>query len=258
MRFLNGFSLILYMTLTACTDGEIPASESLPDSRTVSVPAGVPIQSRDMTSGETWIERLERPDRIPGLRIDDVIDALDLQVGDVVADIGAGSGAFSVPFAKAVGPTGRVLAVEIWPVLLDYITAKAEKAGVDNVDTILCTPDDPKLPQGQVDLAYFHDVFHNVPDRQAYLKRLTSYLKPNGRIAIIEQEYDDPVARKWDVPEDRIRPEQVDEWMMNVGLELVAEFDLFQGDENLASTGMPERWFVVYARATELGGAESE
>ena len=253
MRIPIGFYLILSMTLTACNDGELPQ-----DLLATTAPDGTPIESRDMTSGKIWIERLERPDRIPGLRIQDVIDALNLQDGTVVADIGAGSGAFTVPFAKAVGPTGRVLAVEIWPELLDFIRAKTEKSGVNNVDTILCTPDDPNLPVGQVDIAYFHDVFHNVPDRQAYLKRLTTYLKPNGRIAIVEQEYDDPIAKKWDVSEDRITPAQVDEWMESVGFRLVDEFDLFQGDENPAGTGMPERWFVVYARAAELGGAESD
>ena len=56
--------------------------------------------TRDTTPGETWIERLERPDRLPGLRIDDVVACLNLQPGDVVADIGAGAGAFSIPFAK--------------------------------------------------------------------------------------------------------------------------------------------------------------
>ena len=229
------------------------ASEAPSDLGTLDVTDGVAVQSRDMTSGKIWIERLERPDRISGLRIDDVIDALELRDGIVVADIGAGSGAFSVPFARAVGPTGRVLAVEIWPELLEFITAKAKMAGVDNITTILCAPDDPKLPGAEVDLAFLHDVFHNVPDRQAYLKRLTSSLKSGGRIAVIEQEYDDPIAQKWDVPEDRITPEQVDEWMTKVGFGLVEELDLFQGGNNPAGTSMPERWFVVYAKAADSG-----
>jgi tRNA A58 N-methylase Trm61 len=89
---------------------------------------------------------LKRADRIPGLRIDDVVDALDLQDGIVVADFGAGAEAFSVPFAQSVGPTGRVLVVEIWPEPLEFITTRVEKAGIENVDTILCSPNDPKLP----------------------------------------------------------------------------------------------------------------
>jgi SAM-dependent methyltransferase len=202
----------------------------------------------DLTDAKTWIERLERPDRIPGLRINDVLVCLKLKPGDVVADIGAGTGAFVIPFAKAVAPSGKALAVDIWQDLLDYIDAKARKERVSNLQTILAELDDPNLPKNQVDVAFFHDVFHNTNDRQAYLNVLASSLKPSGRIAIIEQEYDDPIAKKWDVPEDRITKDQVRTWMANVGFHLVADYDIFQGENNPKGTGMPQRWFVVYAR----------
>jgi SAM-dependent methyltransferase len=206
------------------------------------------VESRDMTDGKTWIERLERPDRTPGLRIDDVAACLNLRPGVVLADIGAGAGAFTLPFAEAVRPSGRILAVDLWPDLLDYIAEKARKANLDNVEIILGRADDPNLPKNEVDIAFFHDVFHNVPDRQAYLAVLAKSLKPDGRIAIIEQEFDDPIAQKWDMPENRITKRQLDGWMSNVGFHLVDEFDIFQGENNPKGAGMPERWFVVYAR----------
>jgi ubiquinone/menaquinone biosynthesis C-methylase UbiE len=201
-----------------------------------------------MTSGYTWIQRLERPDRTPGLRIDDVVACLNLRPGVVLADIGAGAGAFTIPFAEAVRPSGKILAMELWQELLDYIDEKARKANLDNIQTVLGRPDDPNLPKSSVDIAFFHDVFHNVPDRQAYLATLAESLKPSGRIVIIEQEYDDPIAQRWDIPEDRITKEQVDGWMSNIGFHLVDEFDIFQGENNPKGTGMPERWFVVYSR----------
>jgi len=207
-----------------------------------------PANTRDLTPGETWIERLERPDRIKGLRIDDVVDCLGLKPGDVVADIGAGAGAFSIPFAKAVAPTGMVLAQDIWPVLLDYIAVKANQEQVSNLRTVLGKGDDPGLPRNHLDLIFFHDVFHNVVDRQGYLEILATSLKPGGQIAIVEQEYDDPIAQKWDIPEDRITPEQVAEWMSGVDFELINTFDIFQGENNPAGARMPERWFVVYGR----------
>lgn len=204
--------------------------------------------TRDPTPGETWIERLERPDRIPGLRIDDVVASLELKPGDVVADIGAGTGAFSIPFARAVAPTGMVFAQDIWPVLLDYISEKAAKKRVDNLAIILGKGDDPNLPPGQLDLVFFHDVFHNVQDRPGFLALVARSLKPGGRIAIIEQEFDDPIAKKWDIPENRITPRQLTEWMSGIGFERIGSFDLFQGENNPPGTGMPERWFVVYRR----------
>ncbi len=203
---------------------------------------------QDLTDAETWIKRLERPERLPGLKTNDVITCLKLKPGDVVADIGAGTGAYTIPFAKAVAPSGKALAVDIWPRLLEYIGEKAKKENVSNLQTILAKPDNPNLPPNQVDLAFFHDVFHNTNDRQAYLRVLAASLKPSGRIAIIEQEFNDPIAKKWDFPADRITKEQVAKWMAGVGFHLVGDFDIFEGKNNPDGTGLPQRWFVVYAR----------
>ena len=207
---------------------------------------------QDNTPGTEWIRRLERSDRIPGLRIGDVVNCLRLKPGDVVADIGAGTGAYTISFAKAVAPWGRALAVDIWPELIDFVAAKAKTEAVGNLQGVLAARDNPRLPAQQVDVAFFHDVFHNVNDRQAYLKTLAASLKPDGRIAIIEQEFDDPIAKKWDLPEDRITREQVAVWMTNVGFEKIAECDIFQGANNPPGAGMPERWFVIYQRSAAL------
>lgn len=126
---------------------------------------------------------------------------------------------------------------------------KLDHYQVANLRTVLAARDNPRLPQGQVDVAFFHDVFHNVNNREAYLGVLVSQLKPAGRIAIVEQEFDDPIAKKWDEAKDRITREQVRDWMGRVGFRLVKEVDVFQGRNNPAGAGMPERWFVIYARA---------
>jgi SAM-dependent methyltransferase len=209
-----------------------------------------PGEHQDRTSGATWIHRLERPERIPALRISDVIRCLRLKPGDVIADIGAGTGAFTIPFARAVAPSGQALAVDLWPELLAHIREKAEHENVTNLETVRAGFQDPRLPAGTVDVAFFHDVFHNVNDRQGYLRVLAPCLKPGGRIAIIEQEFDDPIAKRWDRDEDRIKKEQVDAWMAKIGFVLIEEYDLFQGTNNPAGAGMPERWFVVYARGS--------
>lgn len=201
---------------------------------------------QDNTEGREWIKRLERPERIPGLKIDEVIKLLGLEPGMVIADIGSGTGAYTIPFAKAVGPSGRALAVDIWPELLEYVKTRAAGESVTNLDTVLAALDDPKLPRGQVDVAFFHDVFHNTNDREAYLKVLKSELKPGGRIAIIEQEFNDPIAKKWDEEKDRITQQQVRQWMWAIRYIRLGDFDLFKGTNNPPGTGMPERWFVIY------------
>ena len=203
---------------------------------------------QDLTDGATWIKRLERPERTSGLKVGEVISCLQLKCGDVIADLGSGVGAFTLPFARAVAPAGRVLAVDLWPDLLAHIEAKAAKENIGNIQLVDAQPDNPNLPKNAVDVAFFHDVFHNTNDRQEYLRILAASVKPGGRIAIVEQEFDDPIAKKWDLPEDRIKKEQVHQWMTNIQFRLIGDYDIFQGSNNPQGAGMPERWFVVYSR----------
>ena len=118
-----------------------------------------------------------------------------------MADIGAGTGAFSLPFAKAVAPSGKVYAVDIDAGLLDYLGQKAKKEHIDNIYTVKGEFSDPKLPARDVDLGFFHDVLHHIENRQAYLKALGSYIKPTGRIALIEMNRDDPKTPHRNNPE---------------------------------------------------------
>ena len=182
---------------------------------------------------ERWIETLSRPGRVKQLRIDDVIARLRLKPGDVLADIGAGSGVFSLPFARAVAPGGKVYAVEVDQALVDHIAEKARAEGVPNVDTVLGEFGDPNLPTQDIDVAFFHDVLHHVEDRAGYLKNLSRYVVPEGRIAIIERGH-----RRPDEREMHMTQEQVTGWMEEVGFRPSEEYYLFDGG----------KWFVVYAR----------
>src|SRR4030095_14907866 len=116
-----------------------------------------------------WIQNLDRPERIAGLKIDKVLPLLKLKPGDKVADIGAGAGAFSLPLAKEVAPSGTVYAVAIDPRLLAYIAHKAKKETMDNIQRAKGKFGGPKLPIRDVDLGFFHDVLHHIENRQAYL-----------------------------------------------------------------------------------------
>ena len=132
-----------------------------------------------------WKATLEAPARVEGLKIEQVVKALKLKAGDVVADLGAGTGLFEPQLAYAIG-RGRVYAVEIDKGFLDEIDRKVDELHIATIETVLGTPTDPALPTRSVDLALMHDVLHHVEQRQAYLKAVAQYLKPTGRIAVVE------------------------------------------------------------------------
>lgn len=192
---------------------------------------------------EEWIPRLERDERIAGLKIPEVIERLRLKPGQVVADIGAGSGLFSRPFATAVSPGGRVYAVEVDPGFIEYLNEKSEELGIENLHAVLGDYDDPKIPV-RIDLAFFHDVLHHIENRGQYLKTLAGYLKPEGRVAVIDLIKDHPDAPHRDDPEVQISAKQVTEWMEAAGFRLAEEYHLFD-----------RKFFLVFERAeSETGG----
>jgi len=183
---------------------------------------------------EEWAARLERPERIAGLKIDYIIQKLELKPGQVVADIGAGPGVISIPIAKAVAP-GKVYAEDIDRGFFDHVDKRAREQQVTNVVNVLGTANDPKLPARDVDVALFHDVLHHIENRAGFLKATAGYVKAGGRVAIIELP---PDGSHRNEPSLVVTKEQVNAWMADAGFKPAQEFD-----------GLTERkWFVVYAR----------
>jgi ubiquinone/menaquinone biosynthesis C-methylase UbiE len=154
-----------------------------------------------------------------------------------VADLGAGTGIFSVPMARAVGPTGRVLSVEVDAGFLPIISAKAREGGVSNIQPVLGQFEDPRLPRGDVDVAFFHDVLHHIEQRQSYLARVASYLKAGGRIVVVDYDMNVPGVPHANQPEMLISPEQVDGWMRAAGLRLTRRVEMFE-----------DKFFVIYTK----------
>jgi ubiquinone/menaquinone biosynthesis C-methylase UbiE len=185
-------------------------------------------------STDEWIKLLESPDRVKGLRIDEIVGKLRLKTGEVVADVGAGTGVFSLPLARAVG-SGKVYAVEVDRGLVDYIRTKASTQKVGNVETVLGQFTDPALPSKDVDLAFFHDVLHHIADRPGYLARLVTYMKPSARMAFVEMDAVHGAHRN--EPALQLTREQLDGWMTNLGFKRQERADLSQ-----------DKWFAVYGR----------
>ena len=198
----------------------------------VAPPAAEQLGSRP---AEDWIKTLDGPVRIAGMKIDEVVSALKLQPGQTVADIGAGSGLLEVPLAKAVGPRGRVYAVEIDAGFFPEIRKRAAEAQVTNVETVLGKFTDPALPVKSIDVALFHDVIHHVENRGAYLKTLATYLSRAGRIVVID--YEGGKGPHSAQPELEVTREQLAGWMNEAGFAQVEDVKLFS-----------DKYFLAFAK----------
>jgi ubiquinone/menaquinone biosynthesis C-methylase UbiE len=163
----------------------------------------------------------DAPERAAWQKPDQVLDALALRPGQVVCDIGAGTGYFALRAAKRVGDKGRVFAVDVEPKILDVLRAKIEKTGVRNVTPVLAVAADPLLPPQACDLVLIVDAYHHFPDRPNYLARLAALLKPGGRLANVDWQ-----KKKTDFgpePEHRVAREDFLADAAKAGLRLVAE-----------------------------------
>jgi arsenite methyltransferase len=115
-----------------------------------------------------------------------VIAALKLQPGAVVSDLGAGGGYFTFRLAEAVGPGGKVYAVDVDPDMVELVAKVAKDKGQSNIETILAKPENPLLPEAGVDLIFTSNTYHHIGDRVAYFSNLRRFLRPGGRVAIVE------------------------------------------------------------------------
>jgi FkbM family methyltransferase len=139
--------------------------------------------------GADW---LERPEREAEEAPEKALDALRIQPGMTVADVGAGTGYMSLRMARRVGPTGKIYANDLQPEMLTKLRANAEQEKIINVETVLGTVSDPKLPAGQIDLILLVDVYHEFSQPQAMLAKMRESLKPDGRLVLLEYRKEDP------------------------------------------------------------------
>jgi ubiquinone/menaquinone biosynthesis C-methylase UbiE len=152
-----------------------------------------------------------------------------------VADLGAGTGYFSRHLAAAVGPEGTVFAAEPEAKLLAHLRERADKEKTPNVVPILSSLDNPRLPRGASDVILIVDTYHHLDDRRVYLPGLARFLRPEGRIAIVDwHKRDLPVGPALD---HKLAREQVLEEMLGAGYVLVAEPDV-----------LPYQYFLVFKK----------
>jgi len=130
-----------------------------------------------------YIARLDNPTRDEWQRPDVVLNALGIAPTSVVCDVGAGTGYFALLLAKLAA---QVYAVDVEPLLLSLLRDRVASAGLHNVTPVLGLPHDPLIPSAACDLILIVNVFHHVPDKAAYLRRLQVGLRPGGRLALID------------------------------------------------------------------------
>lgn len=135
---------------------------------------------------EEWTKKFETESREIFLQREKIVAAVGLKPGMAMADIGAGTGLFTLHFSQAVGAQGKVYAVEIAKNFLEHIKARAAKASAANVQAILCTEKSVELPEASIDLAFICDVYHHFEYPQATLATLHKALKPGGELLLID------------------------------------------------------------------------
>lgn len=189
---------------------------------------------------DEYLKHLDRPERDTDQQPERVIEALGLQPGLSVADIGAGSGYFTRRFVQAVTEKGKVYAVDVEPDMLRYAKDSIVRIPIPStVEFILAQPDNPRLPPQSVDLVFLCNVYHHLNDRPAYFSNIRPALKPSGRIAIIDFYHD---ARSGDVGFPRkhlVARETVIEEMAKAGFQLAREHTFLERQYFLEFSPVP-------------------
>ena len=163
---------------------------------------------------------LEGPDRDAWQRPDQVMDALRISDGSVVADLGAGSGWFTIRLAKRVGPNGKVYAEDIQPQMIEAIKRRVERENLRNVVRILGKPSDPSLPKGLLDAALIVETYSEVANPAVLLRNVATALKPDGLVGIVEAKKDG--FGPGPPMEERVDPERVIRIAESAGLRLIS------------------------------------
>ena len=183
---------------------------------------------------EQWAPEFDDPARDAWQRPKDVIDAMAIEPGMTVADIGAGTGYFEPWLSRAVGGAGAVLALDVEPDMVRYLNERVAREHLAKIRPALVPIDDPMLPAGGVDRVLIVDTWHHIPDREGYAAKLRSGLKVGGMAFVVDFKLD---AKHGPPPQHRLAAEQVARELAAGGL-----------SSQVAATRLPEQYIVVGTR----------
>jgi predicted methyltransferase len=195
--------------------------------------AHAPLVHRFQTA-EQWAREFDDPARDEWQKPQEIVAAMKIENGMIVADLGAGTGYFEPSLSRAVSPTGSVLALDVEPDMVRYLNERVQREHLANVRPALVATDDPKLAPGSVDRILVVDVWHHIDARDAYAGKLRDALKNGGKVFVVDFKLE---ATHGPPKRHRLAPEQIAHELGAAGLTV----------ETLATT-LPEQYVVVGTR----------
>jgi SAM-dependent methyltransferase len=178
---------------------------------------------------------LDAPDRDLWQRPDQIMDAMAIADASVVADIGAGSGWFTIRLARRVGPQGLVYAEDVQKEMINAISRRVGREGLSNVRPVLGLKNDPNLPAQSLDAALLVDAYHEIENRVAVLSSLARALKPQGRIGVVDFRLDG--TGPGPSPDERVSPDSVVKDAKEAGLRLIRQEPF-----------LPYQYFLIFGK----------
>ena len=179
---------------------------------------------------------LEREGRKEFQKPEQVMKAFELRPGMKVADVGCGSGYFTVKVAAEIGPEGKVWAIDAWQDMLDHLERRLLIEGLENVELVKVERDDPQIPKGGADMILMVDVYHYIKERAAYGKKLKEGLAPGGRLVVVDYIPKSLEERPWGPPPSQhMSEEELTADLEEAGFRKVKQYDFLH-----------EQYFVVY------------
>lgn len=181
---------------------------------------------------QEWIDRFEVESREVYRAREEIMRNLNLKPGDRIADVGAGTGFFSLQMSAAIGPEGWAYAIDVSPRFVEHLVKLFDRRSVNNVTTVICDDDSICLPSACVDVAFLCDVYHHFEYPDDTMKSIQRALVDGGRVVVIDFERIPGVSREWTLGHVRAGKQTFIDEIQAAGFELVAEREIAGFEEN--------------------------
>lgn len=207
-------------------------------------------KDHDFKDAKAWSKMFDDPERDSWQKPEVVVQALGIDPGMVVADIGAGTGYFEGPLSQAVGETGKVLAIDVAPQMVDFMEARAAKDGWNNVTAKVAEPNDPGLEPASVDRILIVNTWHHIENRVLYAQKLHRALKPSGYLLIVDFNQQSPHGPP---ASERLKSDAVVQELGAAGFDLAHPVNRELPNQYMIRAGRSDR-LVGIPNAVLLGG----